>query len=243
MNKTSGIYYIENKINNKKYIGQSAWLNKRKWEHFRTLKNGNHINPHLQNSYNKYGKDAFEFKVILYAEPDELTKYEQAFVDRHNPQELYNIHLECVSSGLGVKVSEETRRNMGMAHKGKRHSAETCAKMSASHFGHEVSNITRKKLSIANRGRKHTKEECRKMSEAQKGRIPWNKGKTNIYSDETRELMGRANIGRVVSEETKRRTREVNAGNKYALGYKHTPGDRARMSAIAKELWRKRKRR
>lgn len=129
---------------------------------------------------------------------------------------------------------------MSMAHKGKRLSAETRAKMSAARMGHKVSNITRKKLSIANRGRKHTEEARRKMSEAQKGRIPWNKGKTNVYSDEVRKSMGRANIGRVVSEETKRRIGEAKIGNKYALGYKHTPESRARMSARAKEQWRKR---
>lgn len=39
-------------------------------------------------------------------------------------------------------------------------------------------------------------ETRKKISEAKKGSIPWNKGKTGIYSQETRLSMGRKNLGR-----------------------------------------------
>jgi hypothetical protein len=52
---------------------------------------------------------------------------------------------------------------------------------------------TREKMSIARKGekhpmygKKHTKESIQKMSEKLKGHTPWNKGKTGIFSDETR---------------------------------------------------------
>ncbi len=71
-----GIYCIINIYNNKIYIGQSSNILKRKKEHFRTLKNGYHKNTHLQRAYNKYGKNNFIFKVLIYCDNDELDMYE-----------------------------------------------------------------------------------------------------------------------------------------------------------------------
>ena len=49
-----GIYKITNKINNKKYIGQSIHVKERIAEHKNQLKNNTHHNQYLQNAYNKY---------------------------------------------------------------------------------------------------------------------------------------------------------------------------------------------
>ena len=48
-----------------------------------------------------------------------------------------------------------------------------------------------------------TKEQCRRLSESMKGRIPWNRGKTDIYSDETSMKMGEACKGKRRSDDTK----------------------------------------
>ena len=57
MNDISGIYCIENIINNKKYIGQSKHINERWLKHISELNHGYHHNDYLQKSWNKYGKD------------------------------------------------------------------------------------------------------------------------------------------------------------------------------------------
>lgn len=41
------------------------------------------------------------------------------------------------------------------------------------------------------------------VSRAMKNNTPWNKGKTGIYSDETRKAMGNQNVGRKLTEEHK----------------------------------------
>ena len=59
-----GIYCIENKINNNKYIGQAIDIYKRWHEHISDLKCGNHYNNHLQNAWNKYKEENFIFYII-----------------------------------------------------------------------------------------------------------------------------------------------------------------------------------
>ena len=56
----------------------------------------------------------------------------------------------------------------------------------------------------------------------QKGYTPWNKGKTGVYSKETKVKMSLAHKGRKFSEEHKNNIREVMMGNKHCLGRKHS---------------------
>lgn len=51
---------------------------------------------------------------------------------------------------------------------------------------------TKYKISESKKGKSRSKETRAKMSESMKGRIPWNKGKINVYSEETRAKMSKA---------------------------------------------------
>src|SRR3990167_7223677 len=127
MNKC-GIYQIRNLSNNKIYIGQSINIPGRIKNHKALLRDGKHHSLHLQNAYNKYGVESFEFATVLLCEQHELTRYEQALVDRLAPQ--YNAKLECVNSPKGIKLRESTKQKISMAHKGKTKSLETRERMS-----------------------------------------------------------------------------------------------------------------
>jgi len=198
--KKSGIYCIENLKNGKKYIGQSVDLEKRKYEHFSSLKGNYHSNTHLQNSYNKYGKKNFKFRILLYCEPFELTRYEQFFVDYYTPELLYNVRLECVDSNLGMKHTEEARKRMSEAKHGKNHPNYGKRGKDAPMYGKHHSEETKEKISNALSGenspmyRKYlSKETKRKMSIAQRG--------------ENNPMYGKHR-----SEETKRKLFEANSG-------------------------------
>lgn len=79
------VYRIVNKINNKVYIGSTIDSERRKLEHFNQLERGVHINTHLQNAYNKYGKNAFMFDIIEdNLDNSELMKREQHYINLFN---------------------------------------------------------------------------------------------------------------------------------------------------------------
>lgn len=124
-----GIYKIINTANGKVYIGQSAQLSKRLYDHCTMLRNNYHYNQHLQNSYNKYG-DVFKIEIIKYcndeSQLDDLERYYISYYDSTNPEKGYN----KVDGGncsdkkgenhpmFGKHHSEETKKKMREANKG-----------------------------------------------------------------------------------------------------------------------------
>jgi len=105
----SGIYQITNTINNKIYVGSAINFINRERIHFSKLKHNKHENQHLQHSYNKYGKDNFEFTELINYSIDELIMAEQIFINVFKPE--YNMR-KIAKSSLGIKRSEETKRKL-----------------------------------------------------------------------------------------------------------------------------------
>lgn len=147
----SGIYIITNIINNKKYVGSSKNLSKRKIAHFLKLYNNNHPNIHLQASYNKYGKDVFIFNIIEHVEDiTELVNREQYWIDILKPE--YNKRL-IANSNLGSIFSEFAKLNMSKAMTGegnnffgKSHSTESKEKMKLAKLGKKLSEDHKTKI-------------------------------------------------------------------------------------------------
>lgn len=75
--KKAFIYKIQNTINGKLYIGSSTRPQKRWYEHKRDLNKSTHHSTHLQNSWNTYGEEMFEFVVI-----DECTIEQQFTLEK-----------------------------------------------------------------------------------------------------------------------------------------------------------------
>lgn len=91
----SGIYMIMNTINNKCYVGSTKNFRKRKYEHFKDLRNNKHHSYHLQSSFNKYGQEFFSFIVLEKVEDLKL------LIER----ELYWIKLkESIDHSKGYNI-------------------------------------------------------------------------------------------------------------------------------------------
>lgn len=200
-----GIYQLENLINGNIYIGQSSDIVGRRKEHRYKLKNGLHENPHLQNAFKKYGKGSFEFSVLLYCDPFNLSLYEQTCIDNLKPE--YNILTECVGTSLGYKHTEDARKKMSE----RWHDTHTVQRAR----GYKLSEETKKKMSIAQKGRKVSEETRRKMSEAQKKRF-----RTPV-SEETRRKMSKAKKGKVPYEMTEETKKKMGEGQR--ARYKENP--------------------
>ena len=123
MSMKSGIYQIRNSVNEKLYIGSSSDIPSRCRKHYSDLRNNQHQNQHLQNSFNKYGENCFDFSILHYCDVDMLTFFEQYFVDDYSVNRLYNIR-EIVDSNRGIIKSVETRRKISDGNKGKKHTVE-----------------------------------------------------------------------------------------------------------------------
>lgn len=77
---TCGIYCIENVKNGKQYIGYAQDIKSRWSTHKRELNNNIHDNDYLQNSWNKYGKENFTFKIIEICEKEKLKEREILYI-------------------------------------------------------------------------------------------------------------------------------------------------------------------
>ena len=78
----SGIYGIKNLINNKIYVGQASDIFWRWTHHKSDLKGNRHHNTHLQNSWNKYGEENFEFYIIERCDLDKLNDREIYWIEK-----------------------------------------------------------------------------------------------------------------------------------------------------------------
>ncbi len=173
-----GVYEIVNLINDKVYIGSSSDIPSRWREHLKCLRGGYHTNRHLQASFDKYGEDAFAWHTIEECPIELLLVHEQEFIDYLKP--AYNKALIAGSgpSPLGKKHSAETRAKM---------SRSQSANVLAGTHGHWPMRVwteeQKRQCSVKQRGQRFTEEHRAKLSESHKGQS---------LSDETRRKLSEA---------------------------------------------------
>lgn len=116
--KFSGIYCIINIINNHRYVGSAKNIRQRLWKHRTLLRHQKHENRYLQNAWNKYGENNFDFYVLESCEENILLEREQYYVNLLNPE--YNLMKEV----LRPQLSEESRKKLSQTRKAKIASGE-----------------------------------------------------------------------------------------------------------------------
>ena len=188
------IYKITNTVNGKAYIGQTIHdaEKTRIRDHFRSKGKGSQL---IKDDIEKYGQDAFTYKILHDGIiPEFLDTLEKEVIAKFNTLAPHGYNL--TEGGGGGSRSEETRRKMSEArkgkpspNKGKPFSEEHCRKISEAMKGKTLSEETRRKISENNSTKRP--EVRRKISEAHKGQTPWNKGK-NAFRRNASENLCRA---------------------------------------------------
>lgn len=172
----SGIYCIENKLNHKKYIGQTKQkFIKRYWYHLWSLRNGSHFNKKLLNSFNKNNEDDFIFYMVEEEyDADKINELEKKYIKEFNTIESgYNISEGGQEQNLVQYVSAESRKRVGQLNKERM-------------TGKKLSEETKRRMREASHHQRQSEDGRRRISEAMKNRI---------VSDETKEKLRNANIG------------------------------------------------
>ncbi len=223
-NDQSGIYCIENTITNKKYIGQSIHVIQRWNKHKNELNNNRHFNDYLQKAWKKYGSENFTFSILEYCKPDELDSKEIYYIG------LYN----TTNRDLGYNIQ------MG-GQDGRKHSEETCKKLSDSikksylnPERREIQSINalnqwrnpeiKKKILGSNNGmygKHHTEEAKQKMSVAKKGKKSWRRNTTPVLCiDLNRKFDDATEAGKAMSLDSSCILKVCQGKRKTCGGYK-----------------------
>lgn len=213
----SGVYAIRNEVNGKQYIGSSVRLKIRRTHHFKALEAGVHKNRHLQAAFDKYGNDAFSFRILLFCNRSQCIEYEQLCLDKLRSE--YNIS-PVAGSRLGVRVSNETKEKLRTISTGKRLSTEAKQKLSSAALGRKLSSEHKAKIGKGNKG-KPVSSEARQMRR-EKSLAFWS-------VPENRERMKGASAGRRQSDETKEKRKAAYAAK--------SPEEKDKVVAAAHASW------
>ena len=145
----SGVYEILNKTNGHRYVGSAVAMDKRWAKHKSDLFGNSHHSTYLQNAWNKYGEDAFEFEVLEQWEPEFLVSMEQWWMNMLRPE--YNI-APVAGSSLGCKHTDVAKAKMSVAQTG-----NTKALGNTNVLGYKHTKDAKKKISAALKGNTHAR--------------------------------------------------------------------------------------
>jgi group I intron endonuclease len=166
------------------YIGKALNFSRRKREHLTHLNNNRHHNAYLQNAWNKYKKDAFIFEILF--ERIQIQNLNQLEVKTINQAIEKKLAYNLAPGGQGgatllCKTSEERSRitakskahkeKLRLAHLGKKHSQETCRKISKANKGQKRKPLIQEhkdKIRAGNKWYTHSEETKIKISLAKK---------------------------------------------------------------------------
>lgn len=199
------IYKATNKINGKSYIGQTVHsLRQRKHEHISAALSVRDA-TYFHRALRKYVDESFSWEILQECDTiEELNQLEIFYIGYYDVfgNNGYNLTVGGKSGLVGFKHTDESKRKMSEAQKGKKLSEETKRRMSKAQKNKVVSKETRRKISEGHKGSKLPEKVRRKISITLKGKFA---GKNSplygkSFSEEHRRRMSEARVGKQVGK-------------------------------------------
>lgn len=169
------IYMVENKINGKKYIGQTKCNDiETRWRQHKKCDKRS-LGTCLYNAYNKYGITNFVFKILCICFDDDTNKHEIYYIKKYNT--IYPNGYNLQEGGNNRKHNPYTIEQIRNSLKGEK----------SKNFGKHLPLETRQKISESLRGHKNPNYN-KKMSEEQKEKI---RQTMTTFSEEKRKKINK----------------------------------------------------
>lgn len=94
-----GVYIITNVSNGHRYVGSSINIYKRLYHHIWDLQKNIHTNNYLQNAWNKYGEDSFDYGILEFCNKENQFERESFYVNTLNPEyNLNGVNLKAINN-------------------------------------------------------------------------------------------------------------------------------------------------
>lgn len=241
--RSPGVYRIRNLLDGRGYVGSAAESLWRRWRsHLNCLTRRCHSNRHLQRAFDRHGAGAFVFEVLDFCEPSECVGREQDWIDRLdvcNPRRGYNIS-PVAGSTLGVKHTEEAKKNFGNSRRGK--------PLSPQHRDAMVAAVRRAYADPAVRANATEVNRARMAAETAEERACRMRGiRGKPLSAKHRAAISRARKGMTLSPAARKKVSEAHRGRKLTPEHKAkiAEGNKGRVpspDALAKMIATKRER-
>jgi group I intron endonuclease len=228
--KESVIYWIKNKVNGKFYVGSTTQRYVRWKTHRGKLKGNRHHCRHLQAAWNKYGAEAFDFKVVEKVVDEALLQEaEDRWLAEHvGKPHCYNHGLRSGAPWRGGKKENHPRYGAKLTEDQKQNLREATLEQWAT--------------SDPRTGRKHSEESKQKIRAKVQVALAEGRGGRFIPTEETRKKMSEAQKGNqyakgaVRSEEYKKALSERAQGNQNWLGKTHSEESKAKMGQAVRMI-------
>lgn len=167
-----GVIYVRpNLINGKKYVGQATTKRfKERQDRWYNL-NQPYAGPLINRARKKYGPDAFGFEILKECSDDELDYWEVYYIEKLNTKSPNGYNLTDGGGGMhGYHFTEETRRKLSEAAKGRKPSEKCRLKQIEALKGKKQSEETKRKRVESRKWYKCSEETKKKIGEANKGK-------------------------------------------------------------------------
>jgi hypothetical protein len=179
----SGVYSIVCKSTDRGYVGSSINVPSRWKKHLYFLRKGNHVNPLLQSSYNKYGEESFEFRIIddlSGLTKPEIREIEQVYLDLMDWKMSFNV---CKDSRGGEVTEEANERRKESLKNFHRENPDAIRGENNPFYGRTHDQSAKDAVSLANTGLTRSEEFKQQKSEfmsSRRGRHHTEEHKENL---------------------------------------------------------------